>query len=609
MQFSIIFTFIYSSIHSYLIDHSNHILMDNVFGPVIISLLREHYQKCHYFRFLIRTQFSIKSLVIPEDFIYDTTGLGEISTSKLLAIAIHHFLEHEKEKERAMDDNMASSSIRSGMSSMSGKSTRTRFLPHARLKDYSPPPLSILYPSEPLSNFFNSNNNENNNQKIWIIDDDKSGKRNVQSTERHAHSIKNEQKNPLSTSQFQLDHGISLRKRLRTLFRMRTSELVHKFIMVKEKSFMDQLLSIDIGMVIEGNRNYDIIFVDDKNINFSPDNGDNNDNFLRIFGKSITIESISKQKKREMGKNSSFGSNSNQNTNFMTASNANVFSSSIDERGGRKNMIKLENIVNNLYEVCKNYLDNLDILCQYFIKPLKGRTDILSITNQVLIFDDLEIAWKEHRCLVRDISNDKSNIIEIIKKFIQNHGNLFEFYQRYSETHDERIKVFNYELKHNKKLLEFHEDVLFDGITKRRPLDQFLIAPINHFGHLLLCLKDFIPFCHVDSLKFLHSFPSSPSPSTPISPSSLSHLNELIELLQDIVFKMNEATESREMIKKIMELPSKIINFPVISVCSSLFLGRIDKFKKKFYNESCSISIKFPRNYSKRRENDFVSAE
>jgi len=145
-------------------------------------------------------------------------------------------------------------------------------------------------------------------------------------------------------------------------------------------------------------------------------------------------------------------------------------------------------VLKEFYQSEKNYVGNLQMLVNRFLKPLKTN-GVLKEKEVKLIFGNVELLLKMHMSLVAELEDEEvGNIGEILKGFVP----YLKVYKEYINSYDGAIKTVlemrGKSKEFDKFLLDAFNDTLCDGLD----FIAYLVTPIQRLPRYELMLKDLL---------------------------------------------------------------------------------------------------------------------
>lgn len=311
-----------------------------------------------YYRFLVRTVFGTKSIVLFSDDISELLGGQKPSKLRLIGASLRVFTEHERDKICALEDEFGAMSIRTTCSVASVSEGLVRSLPSSRLRD-----APVLMPSK--ANMLGSIS---------------------QMGPAAAHA-----------PELNLERASSLRKRAKEVLRANPFDLAKSFTQVKDKGFCQTLLELERSFDPKV-CHFDVIIADGS----TAKHGQQEEGwrwFSQIFGKQLTKQAFKEQSALWLSKCGRVPSNIlAQQLEACEIGRASVKLSKVDQTSTLRN-----NIIEFVSKEW-SYVQKLQLLQEYFVK---GNPAGLHDQDIKQIFENLDKVMKIHESMLYAITGSE----------------------------------------------------------------------------------------------------------------------------------------------------------------------------------------------------------
>lgn len=398
-------------------------------------------------------------------------GDRSIGSQQLLTIAIHHFIGNERERA-ALNSGDDAVSVHSGLSTMSTRTDRTRFLPHSRLKRA----LSIA----------------NNSLRAPLDTARRDSIRRTSEPEAKG------PEDPISTTRSTPAPTVldaELQQRFRALAKLKASEVARQFQRIDDPELPRTLLAMEQAL-LSSTVDVDVIQCPDK---AEKEEG--------------AVEGKGKEKEKASKAWSTFESHllgthietdlllqqglqkarKTPGTDQVPAVSTKIAAMSVEE--ARKAQ---SHPIEDLLEKERNYTKQLCDLEEWFCLEL-GRRKIVQEYPMQKIFDPLKKLAKLHRELLKDLEGaegDPTVIANALVKALREQREFREAYQYYCNLQGNREQALKGEIECNQMFSQFCDDVYKRRIFGLAKLDQLLMTPVQRITRYRLHLEEIVRSTH-----------------------------------------------------------------------------------------------------------------
>ena len=161
----------------------------------------------------------------------------------------------------------------------------------------------------------------------------------------------------------------------------------------------------------------------------------------------------------------------------------------------KKNLNYRKNVINELVKTEEIYVNNLNLIFQEIMVPVKGNKNILDSEQYLILFSNLESIFKFNETFCSELISKFSNFIpqrtkiaDIVEKYVP----FFRFYFDYCNNF-ERSNFFLINLKKEKpnhRFLQFLQPLENKATLKYMDLSNYLIKPVQRLPKYALLFKD-----------------------------------------------------------------------------------------------------------------------
>lgn len=227
--------------------------------------------------------------------------------------------------------------------------------------------------------------------------------------------------------------------------------------------------------------------------------------------------------------------------NILTARTKKKFISALDElEDDDKGLLKgnskkyKEQAIEEIFQTEVKYLNQLETIMIYFMKPLRER-NILSIEDYQCIFGGISNIYDVNGALLKELKEDSTKVAEAFCKMAP----FFKLYSVYAYNYTTAMSKLQDVTVHNSTFSKFLDN------QESRPevqskLSSLLITPIQRVPRYLLLLKQV-------------------ADNTSPSESDFSILNECISQLETTANHINKQLDERENTQRLLELQKCLV--------------------------------------------------
>lgn len=184
----------------------------------------------------------------------------------------------------------------------------------------------------------------------------------------------------------------------------------------------------------------------------------------------------------------------------------------------------------------RSYIDQLNVLMQFFVRPLRDRTDLISAAQYQAVFGQVEMIYSLNAELLHELEADLDNVARAFKRMAP----FFKLYSVYAFDYN-RSQLILQELTDKnanfKKFLEANES----RPEVQRKLISLLITPIQRVPRYRLLLQQVV----------LYSSPSD---------SDFRGLQDSIREVEATVQHLNTVIQDQENTQALLDLQNSLIN-------------------------------------------------
>lgn len=457
-------------------------------GPIVVSVIRSpsNGNDSSYYRLLIRTIFvqkflyifrilyifflkkGFKSLILTDEVLSGIFGGSKPSGHQLLTIAMHHFVGSEREKVlfSGLDE---ASSFRSGMSGMSARSQRTRFLPHSRLKASEGSPKANTAETNTGSSDLDFRSNSIRRKSSVTTSPGLTSSPSMISIADH----------PVNQS------GSNLTEEFRAFSRIKSSDLAKMLTKIDDESFSQTLLSMESSL-LSSRFTVDIV----KFVSSAPSPNNNNTSknweaFNTIIGGPIESsvylqQSVLKPK-----------------VIVDVKPSPKIMNMTIEEA-----RLEQSKPIADLIEKEKNYVEILNLMDLHIYQELSKRS-IIKPADLENYFGQIPGLLHQHKGLLEKIDKKEASGLYDVKALangliasLKFNPKFCAIYKRYCSDQSEREKEIKKEYETNQSFSGFIDEIYNKKIFKLQKLDQLMMSPVQRITRYKLQIEDIIKNTH-----------------------------------------------------------------------------------------------------------------